>query len=104
MRTISKLFSLALFTATVTGCVSNNVTPEQQLQVACDGAATVVSALADYRAAGKLSEEAVATVEGVRPVVNRICTERAVSTAKALPILQQILDEMVRLKLEAESK
>lgn len=65
---------------------------------ACSGYATALSSLAGYKAAGKLSGAQVATVDRLRPGLNKACRGSADVSAALLAVVQSGLAQLIVIK------
>lgn len=93
----SKLMTVALMAAFfVSACTpstmpggTSRLSPEQQLQITCDGIIATVRILANYRAAGQLSKETVKTVSDLMPSTVALCSGDVTDYETALSTLQE---------------
>ena len=76
---------MALSACTTAG--GNKLTPEQQLQLTCDGIAATVKSLAGYRAAGELSTGQIEIVDNLKPTTIALCNGSVTDYSSALTVL-----------------
>ena len=69
--------------------------------VACAGYESVLSSLAAHKAAGRLTDGMIRTVDAVRPVATGVCTAPEV-TAEGLSDLDRALATLIAIKNEVE--
>lgn len=65
---------------------------------ACSGYATALSALSGYRAAGQLSDAQVATVDRIRPALNKACRGNANVTLALVAAVQSGVAQLITIK------
>ena len=77
---------------------------QQSLQVACNGYAATLTALAGYRAADRLSDEQVATIDQWRPVLNEACSGEITVTSDLLRIVEAGVLQMIFIETEVRDE
>jgi len=92
------VFVLALFAVGLSSCASDPPKDTGALQLACGETAVSVRALAMLRGDGALSPEAVASVEGYRPVLSAACSGQ-MNTGAALPLVREINAKLLQTLL-----
>ncbi len=98
----------ALLAATLAACAptmgepQTAVTPEQGMQIACRAWAASLTTLAGYRAADRLSEAEVMTVESYRPHLNAACSEDTVATGDLLDQVEAYLIQVLIIEQRAQ--
>ncbi|WP_020591218.1 hypothetical protein [Kiloniella laminariae] len=95
------LIGLALITAGCTTPAGNKLTPEQQLQLTCDGISSTVKVLAGYRAAGQLSESSIKLVDELRPSTVALCDGSVTDYTAALVTLSDAAFTLLTIRKEA---
>ncbi|KKJ75456.1 hypothetical protein WH95_18625 [Kiloniella litopenaei] len=93
----------AFFVSACTTPGGNKLTPEQQLQLTCDGISSTIKVLAGYRAAGELSEDSVKLVNDLRPSTVALCDGSVTDYQSALTILSNTAFTLLTIRKGAES-
>ena len=90
--------SAVILVLLLAGCAGQNV--GRDLLLACHAYDGALSSLTVYRAAGRLSEGQIATVNQVRAVANPICMGEPLDLRTALTALETELRRMAVIELE----
>ncbi|MCZ4280022.1 hypothetical protein O4H49_04485 [Kiloniella laminariae] len=106
MKFKTLLIGLALITSglLLAGCTTsagNKLTPEQQLQLTCDGISSTVKVLAGYRAAGELSDSSIKLVDDLRPSSVALCDGSVTDYPAALITLSDTAFTLLTIRKEA---
>lgn len=100
MKHVSTVLSLLFLLGACTTPGGNRLTPQQQLQISCDGVATTVRVLAGYRAAGKLSASQIETVESLRPTTIALCNGSVTDYQSALLVMSNSAFRLLTIRTE----
>lgn len=87
----------------VAGCASSTST-QQSLQVACKAYAATLTSLAGFRAADRLSDAQVATVEQWRPTLNEACSGEVGATGDLLAVVEAGVLKMIFIEQEVRNE
>lgn len=96
LATVSAAFLLA-------GCASSSPIQEN-LQIACRAYAASLTSLAGFRAAGRLNEEQVATVERWRPTLNEACSGEVENTNDLIALVEAGVISMIFIETEVRNE
>lgn len=82
------------------GCAASSVSLQENLQIACRAYAASLTSLAGFRAAGRLSEQQVATVEQWRPTLNEACSGNVENTDDLIGLVEAGVISMIFIETE----
>jgi hypothetical protein len=84
----------ALAAFLLAGCASG-ISLQENLQIACRAYGGSLTALAGFRAAGRLSGEQIAAVEQLRPMLNEACSGDIEESAQLLDLVESGVVNMI---------
>lgn len=85
------------------GCASS-VSLQENLQISCRAYAASLTSLAGFRAAGRLSEQQVATVEQWRPTLNEACSGNVENTDDLIGLVEAGVISMIFIETEVRNE
>ena len=79
----------------IAACTNQGV---KSLLASCSAYSTALSSLAGYRRAGKLSDAQVASVERLRPVLNKACRDDSPDPDTSFRVVEAGLIELITIR------
>ncbi|TQV80309.1 hypothetical protein [Denitrobaculum tricleocarpae] len=86
------------------GCASSSLSTQESLLIACRGYTATLTSLAGFRAADRLSDDQVATVEQARPILNQACSGEVMATDDLLAVVEAGLIQMIFIEKEVRDE